>query len=90
MRLRGQLRRILGSLIAGISMTTVAAPVCLMCVFYKDAQGTGVCDAFPGGIPVGIFANEIDHRAPVEGDNGIQFQGRTLDDEQYASMIFDR
>lgn len=31
------------------------------------------CDAFVDGIPAAIIDNRADHRKPVPGDNGIQF-----------------
>lgn len=34
---------------------------------------TGVCRAFPKGIPPEIFADGFDHREPFPGDNGIRF-----------------
>lgn len=34
------------------------------------------CTAFPEGIPAAIMDNEIDHRQPVAGDNGIRFEPR--------------
>lgn len=42
--------------------------------FLSGASEAFTCDAFPGtGIPPGILNNEIDHRYPVDGDNGMQF-----------------
>ena len=34
----------------------------------------GVCDAFPDGIPIEIFAGGYDHRQPFAGDEGITFE----------------
>ena len=34
---------------------------------------TGVCAAFPQGIPLEIFADGFDHREPFPGDAGIRF-----------------
>ena len=32
------------------------------------------CDAFPAGIPAAIAVDMADHREPIEGDHGIQFE----------------
>lgn len=32
------------------------------------------CEAFPQGIPQSVLDNTLDHREPVEGDNGIRWQ----------------
>lgn len=32
------------------------------------------CTAFPEGIPDEILDNRFDHRRPLEGDHGIQFE----------------
>ena len=36
--------------------------------------GTFWCAAFPKGIPADVFYGRVDHREPVEGDNGIRFK----------------
>jgi len=33
-----------------------------------------LCSAYPGGIPLGILAGEMDHRKPQKGDRGIQYE----------------
>lgn len=35
-----------------------------------------VCSAFPGHIPQPILSNELDHRLPIEGDQGVRFEAR--------------
>ena len=32
------------------------------------------CAAFPDGIPWDVLIGKKDHRSPVDGDNGIQFE----------------
>jgi hypothetical protein len=42
-------------------------------------NGTGSCDAYPDkvdAIPGEIWWNRADHRAPYEGDHGIQWEAR--------------
>lgn len=55
-------------------MTTVFAQ-CYNCThFMGGGQGVRpVCIAFPDGIPQEIRLNEVDHRKPIEGDNGIRY-----------------
>lgn len=60
-------------------MTTHAAPICYLCKhFLPDIwKGkTGICKAFPGGIPEDIWYNREDHRSPYPDDNDIQFEGK--------------
>jgi hypothetical protein len=61
-------------------------PVCLDCKHYIRGKK---CDAFLGDIPDSIFLGDIDHKNPVEGDNGIQFEPfeRELDIEE--ELLFD-
>lgn len=47
---------------------------CLYCKHLSrldDVETGMVCAAFPGGIPEEILTNSIDHRKPVEGDEGM-------------------
>lgn len=47
------------------------------CSYCKNKLPKGaICKAFPGGIPEEILMRENDHMQPIEGDNGIQFEGR--------------
>jgi hypothetical protein len=43
------------------------------------------CTAFTDAIPDTVYGNELDHRKPVEGDHGIQFQAKPGDEfPEYA------
>ena len=48
----------------------VVVPICAGC---RDLTDDWVCEAFPGGIPDPIVANEADHRAPYPADHGVRF-----------------
>ncbi len=52
-----------------------AIPQCMMCKHYQDTMS---CAAFPNdfpeGIPAAIVHNQKDHRKPISGDNGIQWE----------------
>lgn len=46
-----------------------------------DAEhATSWCAAFPAGIPDRVYYNSVDHRQPVEGDHGIQFEAKPGDE----------
>lgn len=57
-------------------MTTFEAPsLCWACARRGSTLDLPLtCTAFPGGIPEGILDNTVDHREPVDGDNGLQFK----------------
>jgi len=46
---------------------------CLTCANLID-NFEETCRAFPKGIPKEILSNENDHKKPVEGDQGIQYE----------------
>lgn len=48
-------------------------PQCVDCQHLNRDQSPPTCSAFPDGIPNKILNNEVDHREPVKGDQGIQF-----------------
>jgi hypothetical protein len=42
--------------------------------FPPDIRPDGpVCAAFPDGIPKRVYANGLDHRQPIDGDEGFRF-----------------
>jgi hypothetical protein len=50
--------------------------LCVSCVHLKrtDDYLMHTCDAFKEGIPADIYFHGGDHRVPVAGDNGIQYE----------------
>ena len=59
-------------------MTTVMPPICYDCIhFHDDPEATKLtCNAFPKGIPLKILLGKADHRRPIKGDNGLQYQDK--------------
>ena len=56
-------------------MPTYQAPLCMTCKHFNfENKVNNVCTAFPDGIPVNILITELDHRKPVNGDHGIQYE----------------
>jgi hypothetical protein len=60
------------------------------CHFCRHYQG-GACPAYPGGIPLAILTNQIDHR--VKGyplDRGLRFAPVSVESDQAQRALFDR
>lgn len=74
-------------------MTSVGQPICVGCVHLDRVDGRPnwarmTCNAFPSGIPTPILDNEVDHREPMLGDNGIRFVPVSADAAEYAARVF--
>lgn len=54
-------------------MTTIASQ-CVFCIHYRRTDKSSTCDAFPKGIPEPVLLNQVDHRQPIEGDHGVQWE----------------
>lgn len=58
-------------------MTSIGPTICMSCTRWHRGglmvEIPATCDAFPDGIPLNIFPGQDDHRQPVEGDNGLQY-----------------
>ena len=54
-------------------MTPRYKPQCTACIHFRANYA---CAAFPGGIPEDVLFNRVDHREPVEGDNGVRFEAK--------------
>ena len=66
-------------------MTSLIAPnLCIFCThLHRDVEiNVWECDAYPMDIPLAIRMNERDHRQPLPGDNGIQFEVSDLVDTE--------
>jgi hypothetical protein len=55
----------------------ITLPLCLVCRHFHHLPGR-TCDAFPEGVPDEVFLRKIEHRQPVPGDHGIQFEKATV------------
>ncbi len=62
-------------------------PMCYFCTRSLDGEGWR-CAAFPDGVPSKILKGFADHRKPVAGDRGIQFELNPAADQSLFSMIF--
>ncbi|MCC6705721.1 MAG: hypothetical protein IT334_12645 [Thermomicrobiales bacterium] len=62
-------------------------PQCQFCRHHRS----GACLAFPGGIPLAILTNQIDHR--TEGyplDRGLRFAPLSLEADAAQRALFDK
>lgn len=57
-------------------MTSRPDPQCIHCRHWTppDSGDTQTCTAFPQGIPDRVWGNETDHRQPIRGDHGVQWE----------------
>ena len=60
-------------------MTNTAVPLCYYCKHLRTGVDDGdkrlvTCAAYPDGIPKPILEEFGDHRTPLMGDHGIQFE----------------
>jgi hypothetical protein len=71
-------------------MTSLVMPICGYCIHLDRAyKGYGLrCAAFPAGIPDAIIESQIDHREPVDGDQGIRFDPTCERGAEYAAELF--
>jgi hypothetical protein len=58
-------------------MASYAAPACLKCAHFNEADTVGfTCAAFPEGIPDAVLVGGDPHTEPIEGDHGLRFEAK--------------
>lgn len=75
-------------------MTSRPMSQCVTCVHYRspfsrtdgDFEGGSFCAAFPAGIPAEVYGNTLDHRQPIEGDNGVRWTSTGEAYPEYARL----
>lgn len=55
-------------------MTIRLPTLCNLCVFSEPGDDRMYCEAFPDGIPDEVLYGVVDHRNPIPGDGGVQFE----------------
>ena len=68
-------------------MTTIAPPICAVCLHRQGDLRRPQCDAFPTGIPRDILLSRADHRQAYEGDGGVLFEARDAEAAAYANFL---
>lgn len=65
-------------------MTSQGVSQCSTCVRFvspldrRDGFDEPTCEAFPGGIPGRVYGNGLDHRLPIDGDQGVHWESNGL------------
>jgi len=73
------------------NMTLLATPLCTLCKHFRQTVfPLATCDAYPHGIPPAILSWEHDRRMPFPGDNGILFEPRDEEAEQFVKQYLGR
>lgn len=56
---------------------TVLVSQCMFCQHFDESvREQNLCKAFPEGIPQEVMLNQVDHRHPVAGDEGVRWKPR--------------
>ena len=62
-------------------VTVFRHSLCANCA--RKIEGAATCDAYREGIPAAILLGAVDHRKPVPGDLGLQFEAKNDEDISY-------
>jgi hypothetical protein len=69
-------------------MTLLMKPICTLSKHFGEVSfPQATCDAYPDGIPPAILSWEHDHRVPFPNDQGILFEPRDDEADQFVKDI---